>query len=240
MIGSFSIIADQSISRAAAAASIRVRRSSPNFVLQRFQVALQPRALPAGLSISFSSSSRSFASAARSLPISISSSRRKRPQPHVEDRLGLAVREREFRHHHRLGLVLGADDLDHAVEVEIGDQEAVEQLEAVVDLADPHLAPADEHLELEGEPRGERLLEAHHARRARRIEHVEVEREADFEIRQAIQALEQQLGIDGPRPRLEDQPDLLVAFVLHVGEDRQLLVGDELGDLLDQLGLGTP
>ena len=46
MIGSFSIIADQSISRAGATSSIRVRRSSPNFVLERLQVALQPRALP--------------------------------------------------------------------------------------------------------------------------------------------------------------------------------------------------
>ena len=78
------------------------------------------------------------------------------------------------------------------------------------------------------EPGGQRLLEAHHARRAGRVEHVEVEREADFEVGQPVKALEQQLGVDRPRPRLEDQPHLLVAFVLHVGEDRQLLVGDQL------------
>ena len=42
-------------------------------------------------------------------------------QAHVEDRLGLAVRQREFGHQHRLGLILGADDRDHPVEVEEGD-----------------------------------------------------------------------------------------------------------------------
>ncbi len=39
-------------------------------------------------------------------------------QPHVEDRFGLPVVELELGHHHRLGLILGADDLDHAIEVE--------------------------------------------------------------------------------------------------------------------------
>ena len=71
----------------------------------------------------------------------------------------------------------------------------------------------------------------------RRVEHVEIERKADFEVGQPVQALQQQVGIDRPRARLEDQPDLLVAFVADVGEDRQLLVGDQLRDLLDQLGL---
>ena len=80
------------------------------------------------------------------------------PQAHVEDRFGLPVGQREFGHQHRLGLVLGADDLDHPVEVEKGDQEAVEQLQPVVDLADPDLAPADQHLDLEREPGAQRFL----------------------------------------------------------------------------------
>ena len=163
-------------------------------------------------------------------------------QAHVEDRFGLAVGQREFGHHHRLGLVLGADDLDHPVEVEEGDQEAVEQLEPVVDLADPRpRCGSDQHLDLEVEPGEQRLLEAHHARRAGRVEHVEVEREADFEVGQPVQAFEQQVGIDGPRARLEDQPDLLVALVLDVGEDRQLLVGDQLRrSARSAWPLGTP
>ena len=129
------------------------------------------------------------------------------------------------------------DDLDHAIEIEIGDEKAVEQFNPIIDLADADLAAADEHLDLEGEPGGQRLLQAHHTRRTARVEDVEVQREADFEVGQPVKALEQQIGIHGPRTRLENQPDLLVALVLHVGKDRQLLVGDQLRDLLDQLRL---
>ena len=64
-------------------------------------------------------------------------------QAHVEDRFGLAVGEREFSHQDRLRLVFGTDDFDDPVEVQVGDQEAVEQLQPVVDLADPDLALAD-------------------------------------------------------------------------------------------------
>ena len=50
-------------------------------------------------------------------------------QPHVEDRLGLHVGELEALHQDGLRLVLVADDADHLVEVEIGDQVAVEHLQ---------------------------------------------------------------------------------------------------------------
>ena len=55
-------------------------------------------------------------------------------QPHVEDRLGLDVGQREARHHHLLRLVLLADDADHLVEVEIGDQVAAEDFQPLLDL----------------------------------------------------------------------------------------------------------
>ena len=190
---------------------------------------LQPASAAApGSRPASSSSSRSLASAV-ALPADLHLLElAQAAQAHVEDRFGLAVGQREFRHHHWLGLVLGADDLDHPVEVEVGDQEAVEQLEPVVDLADPHLAAADQHLDLEREPCGQRLLEAHHPWRPGCVEHVEVEREADLEIGQPVTGF-RAAGRDRPcGPRLEDQPHLLVALVLHVGEDRQLLVGDQL------------
>ena len=46
MIGSFSIIADQSISRVAATSSIRVRRASPILLFDLGEILLQPRPLP--------------------------------------------------------------------------------------------------------------------------------------------------------------------------------------------------
>src|SRR3546814_18295643 len=50
-------------------------------------------------------------------------------QPHVEDRLALAVGEVELGDHHRLGIVLGADDSDHSVAVAKRDDVAADQNE---------------------------------------------------------------------------------------------------------------
>ena len=55
-------------------------------------------------------------------------------QAHIEDRLGLDVAQLEALHQLLLGLVLKANDPNHLVQVEIGDQEAVEDLEPGFDL----------------------------------------------------------------------------------------------------------
>ena len=151
MIGSFSIIASSDLARRRGFLDQRPALA-PNFSSYACaRSASEPRPLP--LLASATSRVELLALLRRAprarWPSSISSSLRKLPQPHVEDRLGLAVGQREFGDHHRLGLVLGADDLDHPVEVEEGDQVAVEQLEPVVDLADPVLGAADQHLDLE-------------------------------------------------------------------------------------------
>ena len=78
VIGSFSIIADQSISRAKTSAGFNcVRRGSANLSFTAARSRLSRVRCRAGLSINFASSSRSFVSAARSRPISISSSLRR-------------------------------------------------------------------------------------------------------------------------------------------------------------------
>ena len=53
-----------------------------------------------------------------------------RPQPHIEDRLGLHIGQVEPRDHHGLRLILVADDADHLVEIEIGDQASRRALRA--------------------------------------------------------------------------------------------------------------
>ena len=146
----------------------------------------------------------------------------------------MTVGQLELGDHHRLRIVFGPNDLDNPVEVQESDQKAIEQLGSIVDPADADLAAPDQHLDMESQPCRQRLPQAHHAGRPRGIEHVEVEREANFEVGQSLQ---EQIVIHGAGARLEDQPHRFVAFVPDVGEDRQLLVGDELGDLLDQLGL---
>ena len=159
-------------------------------------------------------------------------------QPHVENRFGLAVSQEEFRHHHRLGLILGADDLDHPVKVEVGDDIAVEQFQPVGNLGQAVLAAADQDVDLALDPLLQDQLEAEHPGRAAGIEDVEVEPEPGFQIGQLEQRFLEQFRINVAALGDENQPNLLIRFIADVFQDRQLLVGDQLGNLLDQLALG--
>ena len=157
-----------------------------------------------------------------------------RPQAHVEDRLGLHVGELERLHQHRLGLVLGADDADHLVEVEVGDQVAVEHLQPVADLLQPEVGAADQHLAAVRQPLVQHLAEAHHPGHDALRQDVEVERDARLEIGQPEQRLHHQRRIDRAALRLDDDADVLGQLVADVGDQRQLLGLHQLGDLLDQ------
>ena len=159
-------------------------------------------------------------------------------QPHVQDRFGLPVGQAEFLHHHRLGLILVTDDLDHPVEVEEGDDVAFDQLQPPRDLVQPVLAAALQNVDLAGDPVIQQFLQPHHHRRAAGVEHVEVEPEPRFHIGQLVQAFLEQLGVDIAAARDQHDADLFIALVAHVFQDRQLPVGDCLRDLFDQLALG--
>ena len=64
----------------------------------------------------------------------------------LEDGLGLDLGELEALHEHRLRLVLAADDADHLVEIEIRRQQAVEDVQALIDLVEPELQAARDGL----------------------------------------------------------------------------------------------
>ena len=160
------------------------------------------------------------------------------PQPHVEDGFRLPVGEAELFDHHRLGLILVADDLDHPVEVEKGGDIAFDQFQPPRDLVEPVLAAPLQDVDLAADPVGQQFLQPHHHRRAAGVEHVEIEPEPRFHIGQLVEAFLEQVGIDIAAARDQHDADLLVAFIAHILEDRQLAIADRGGDLLDQLALG--
>jgi hypothetical protein len=63
-------------------------------------------------------------------------------EPGVEDVVGLVLAQREARDQRGPGIVLGADDADHFVQIEEGDQQAVEQVQAAFDFLQAVLEPA--------------------------------------------------------------------------------------------------
>ena len=117
-------------------------------------------------------------------------------QAHVEDRFGLVVGQRQAGHHDLLGLVLLADDADHLIDVEIGDQIAAEDFEPLLDLAEPVPGAADQHVLAVLQPSCKHALQRQDVRHLAARQHVHVERKAGFELGQLEQRFHQQAGID--------------------------------------------
>ena len=158
-------------------------------------------------------------------------------QAHVEDGVGLHVGQLEGLDQDGLRFVLVADDLDDLIEVEIGDEEAAQHFETVVDLREPMLGTPDQHIAAVIEPLFQDLGEVHHLGHLALGEHVHVERDAAFELGQLEQRLHQDAGIDRPRLRLDDDAHILGELVAEFGNQRQLLVVEQLRHPLDQARL---
>src|SRR3546814_2656553 len=77
----------------------------------------------------------------------------------LEDVLGLFVGQVEARDQRRLGLVLGADDADHFVQVEEGDQQAFQQVQAALHLFQPVVEAPGDRVGAERQPLGQDRLE---------------------------------------------------------------------------------
>ncbi len=112
-------------------------------------------------------------------------------QPHVEDRLGLNVGQLPLLDHPLLGVVVFADDADDLVDVEIDDHLPAQDLHAAGDGVEAEFGAALQHVAAMIEPGLQRLFQIHDARHGLRVEHVEIERDALFELGRAEERFHQ-------------------------------------------------
>ncbi|MNJ62916.1 hypothetical protein D3C77_587740 [compost metagenome] len=110
-------------------------------------------------------------------------------------------------------------------------------MKSFFDAADAPLAAAVQHLATVIQERLEAGLQAHHARRARGVQHVHIDGETRLEIGQPEQAFHKNFRLYRPGLRLQDQADILGRLIADVAQQRRLLVLDQVGQLFDQLGL---
>ena len=96
-------------------------------------------------------------------------------QPGVEHIVGLDLVEAEGGHQRRLGLVLGADDADHLVDVEESDQQALQQMQPAQHLVEAVLEAPGHRLGAEAKPGGEDLPQVHDPRPAVQADEVHVD-----------------------------------------------------------------
>ena len=158
----------------------------------------------------------------------------------LEDGLGLDVGQPEALHQDGLRLVLAADDADHLVEVEEGDQQAVEDVQPRRDLAESPLEPAPHGRLAELQPLRQHRLQAHHTRPTVEADDVHVDAIAALEVGGREQVRHQLLDVHAVGARRDDQADglLVVALVAQVVHHRQLLGAHLRRDLLQHLGAG--
>ena len=155
-------------------------------------------------------------------------------QPRIENVIGLNVGEIERRFEEILRLFLFADDADHFIEIEEDDAHAGENFEPMRDFGEPEARTPLQHGAAVIEPLPQRLFQRDHAGDHAVHKHVHVHREAAFKLCRLEKLFHHQRRIDGAGARLDDDAHILGRFVADVGDERQFLVAEKLGDLLDQ------
>ena len=158
-------------------------------------------------------------------------------KPGVQDRLGLQVRELKDLDQPGLGLVLLADNADHLVKVEEGDDQAIEDMEPGLDAREPVAGPAGDNLPAVIQEGLQERLQSHHPWRTPGVQDIHVDRDPRLKGREPEQALHQHFGFDIPRLGLQHQPDVLGALIQDVTQQGRLARLDEVSQLLDQVGL---
>ena len=159
-------------------------------------------------------------------------------QLELEDVLGLGLGEVEDRDEPgaRDGRVVGgADQLDDLVDVEDRDEQALDEVQPVLALAEPVLGAAAHDPDPEADVGAQQLLEAERARLAVDEGDV-VDAEGVLHRRQLVELLEHGVGVEAVLD-LEDEPQAVLAVgeVLDVGDALELLGLHEGLDPLDDL-----
>ena len=155
---------------------------------------------------------------------------------HVQNGLGLHVRQAEAAHEVFLGIVIaGADDFDDLVDVVLGDEQALQQVGALLGLAQVVAGPADDDLLLEVQilvenfPQGQNPglgLVLHQGQH--------VDGEGGLQGGLGKQTVQHHLGIGLPLQFDDDAHTGAVGLVADVGDALQALVVDLVGHVLDE------
>ena len=157
----------------------------------------------------------------------------------VEDRLGLDVGQLEDFDQPRLGLFLIADDADHLVEIEEGDQHPVEDVQALFDLGPGDGGRGGPATRADGRGKAcSRPFSPCTPGAPEASSTFMLTGKRDSSRSEALnKALPPRFGLDVAGLALQHDAHVLGGLNAHVAQELRLLGLDQLGQLLDQLGL---
>ncbi len=130
-------------------------------------------------------------------------------------------------------MIFFANDPDHFINIEISDEIAVEQVQALLDFVETELRPANNDFAAVIEISPQHLAEAHDLR-STLVQDIHVETESVLQITDPEQAFHQHIWLDGFCPRFQDEANVLGALVPDISKQWRFLGLDQVGQTLDQ------
>ena len=112
-----------------------------------------------------------------------------------QNRLGLGVGELKAGDQRQLGFLLGAQDADHLVQIKIGDQQPVQNMQALFDLVAAVLQPPPHGDEAILEPLVQNAPKILDSWPTVQADHIEIDPVAFLQIRGGKQMIQQQVHI---------------------------------------------
>ena len=161
-------------------------------------------------------------------------------QASFQNVFSLHLGQPEALHQHRFRLILGADDVNHFIQIEEGNQAAFEQVQAVLNFIQTILQAAAHGADTEGQPFAEQGAQVLHLGLAVQTDDIDVDPVRAFQLGGGEQMLHQLVEINaiGARNNHDATRVLVVRLVAQVGDHRQLLRLHLPGNLLQHLGAG--
>ena len=117
-------------------------------------------------------------------------------QAGVQDGFGLRLRESKGRHQRRARFVFCADDADDFIKVEVGNQQALQDVQAFVHRVQAVVQAAAHGFFAPGQPLAQDLAEAFHLWAAVEAYHVHLRAVAFFEVGGGVEVLHQAFVVD--------------------------------------------
>lgn len=168
---------------------------------------------------------------------------RQLPQAGVEDVVGLDFAQGKALDQARLGMLLGTDDVDYFIQVEVGNQQTVQQVQAALDLVQAELQASTHRLDAEFQPFHQQCPQVLQLRLAVQANDIDVDPVAGLQIGAGEQVLHQGVMVDPAVDRDDDDTARvlvvrLIAQVSHLRRFRRLCLHHR-SNLLQDLGPGN-
>mmetsp|Transcript_2452 Transcript_2452/g.4153 ORF Transcript_2452/g.4153 Transcript_2452/m.4153 type:complete len:210 (-) Transcript_2452:700-1329(-) len=139
-----------------------------------------------------------------------------------------------FRHQRLLGRIIVADDIDHPIQVEEGNDETFQHFQPVINLFHPVLGAPDQNLTPEIQECPQNLFHGADFWRHTINQDVHIQRESNLQITAAIEHVHEHIRLHIFALGLQNHANVIRRLIPHIRKDRYLFGLDNLCQFLDQ------